>query len=203
MKNEYTPEPLKINKDLEGLTLKSVQEHQKLYEGYVKKSNEIRAKIAEADKSEANAVYSHIGELKREETFAMNGMKLHETYFGLLTEGDGEPKGALVKMIEADFGSLDAWKEDFAATGISSRGWAVLAFDFKDNQLHNYGADAQNVGAVWSAVPLIAMDVYEHAFFMDHGTNKKAYIDAFFKNLNWDFANKTVKHYDLDSKHGK
>lgn len=202
MKNEFTAEPLKINKDLEGLSLKSIQEHQKLYEGYVKKTNEIQEKIAAADKSEANAVYSYIGELKREETFAVNGMKLHEVYFALL-DGDGQPKGELVKMIEKDFGTLEAWKEDFVATGVAARGWSILAFDFKDNRLHNYGMDAQNVGAVWSAAPLIAMDVYEHAFFMDHGTNKKAYIEAFFKNLNWEFANKIVRHFELEKKHNK
>ncbi|MDP3901792.1 MAG: Fe-Mn family superoxide dismutase [bacterium] len=191
---EYQPEELKINKDLEGLSLKSIKEHFKLYQGYVKKTNEVQKKIAEADKSEANAVYSYIGELKREETFAVNGMKLHEIYFAHLG-GSGEPKGKLMEMIEKDFGSLDSWKEDMIATGLSSRGWAITAFDLKDSRLHNYGADAQNIGAVWSAIPLIAMDVYEHAYFMDHGVDRKSYVESFFKNLDWDFANELVIKY--------
>ncbi len=195
MKHEdYVAEPLKITKDIEGISLKSVTEHQKLYEGYVKKTNEIQGAIAAADKSAANAVYSTIGEMKRQETFAVNGMKLHEVFFALLG-GDGVAKGKIFDMIVRDFGSYEAWKEDFNATGMSARGWAILAYDWKDMRLHNYGMDAQNVGAVWGASPLVAMDMYEHAFFMDHGTNKKAYIEAFFKTLNWDFVEGIVQKY--------
>lgn len=212
MEKKYSPEELKINKDLDGLTLKMLQEHFKLYQGYVKKANEIQDKIGAADKSEANAVYSYIGELKRQETFSVNGMKLHEVYFGHLgpststsamssvPNGSGQvgvPKGELVKMIERDFGSFDAWQEDMVATGLSARGWAVLAYDFRDNCLHNYGADAHNIGAVWGAMPLIALDVYEHAYFMDYGVSRKDYINSFFKNLNWDFANGIVAKYKL------
>ncbi len=196
-KEEYISTPLELNKDVEGISLKSVLEHQKLYEGYVKKTNEIQKKIAEANKSEANAVYSYIGELKREEIFAVNGMKLHEAYFPLLG-GDGAAKGKILEMIQKDFGTYDVWKEDFVATGMSARGWAILVYDWKDHGLHNYGMDAQNVGAVWNATPLLAMDMYEHAFFMDHGTNKKAYIESFFKTLNWDFVNTLIEKYGID-----
>lgn len=200
MKNEYQPHELKIMKDLDGISKKMIDEHFKLYQGYVKKSNEIQEKINSADKSEANASYSYIGELKRQETFAVNGMKLHEVYFGHLG-GDGIPKGDLVKMIEEDFSSLDTWKEDMIATGLSARGWAVLCFDYRDNRLHNYGADAHNVGAVWGAIPIIVLDVYEHAYFLDYGVNRKSYIDSFFKNLNWGFADKIVKDFELQKKH--
>ncbi len=198
-RKDFTPDKFKFTKDLEGISLRTLQEHFKLYEGYVKKTNEIQKKVLEADKSEANGVYSFIGELKRQETFAVNGMKLHEVYFAHLG-GDGEPNGELVKMIERDFGSMDAWKEEMLATGLSARGWAILAFDFKDDCLHVYGADAQNVGAVWGAAPLIAMDVYEHAYFIDYGTNRKEYVNAFFKNLDWGFANGLVKKYGLDKR---
>ncbi|MDP3947190.1 MAG: Fe-Mn family superoxide dismutase, partial [bacterium] len=167
-----------------------------------KKSNEIQEKLESADKSEANGVWSTIGELKRQETFAVNGMKLHEVYFGHL-HGDGTPGGALVAMIEKDFGSLEAWKEDMVATALSARGWAITAFDYRDNRLHNYGSDAHNVGAVWGAIPLIVLDVYEHAYFMDYGVNRKSYLDAFFKNLDWNFANKIAADYGLETKHGK
>lgn len=200
MRKEYVPNPLGLDRDLEGISLKSVTEHEKLYKGYVAKTNEVQKKIAEADTSEANAVYSLIGELKREETFAVNGMKLHELYFPLLG-GDGKPGGAILRMIEEDFGSYDAWKEDFIATGLSARGWAILAYDFKDDRLHNYGMDAQNVGAVWNATPLVAMDMYEHAFFMDHGTMKKPYVEAFFNALDWKFVDGLVTKYGLDKRH--
>src|SRR3989344_4693255 len=124
MREEFKPEELKIQKDLPGISLRTLQEHFKLYEGYVKKTNEIQKKVLEADKAEANGVYSYIGELKRQETFAVNGMKLHEVYFGHLG-GDGEPAGELVKIIERDFDSLDKWKEEMVATGLSARGWAI------------------------------------------------------------------------------
>ena len=194
MREEFKPEELKIQKDLPGISLRTLREHFKLYQGYVKKTNEIQKKIDEADKSEANGVYSHIGELKRQETFAVNGMKLHEVYCGHLGDGN-EPKGRLLKMIERDFGSLENWKLDMVATGLSARGWAILALDFKDNRLHNYSADAQNVGAVWGAIPIIAMDVYEHAYFIDYGADRKSYVDAFFKNLNWEFAESILASY--------
>lgn len=202
MRKDFQPEKNKFEKDLPGMTLKMLQEHYKLYEGYVKKTNEIQSKIEHADKSEANGVFSYIGELKRQETFAVNGMKLHEVYFGHLRGNPSadsgqvrEPKGDLVKMIEKNFGSLENWKIDMIATGLAARGWAILAFDFKDRRLHNYGSDAHNVGAVWGAIPIIVLDVYEHAYFMDYGVNRKDYINSFFKNLDWDFANEIIKEF--------
>jgi len=203
MRKDFAPEKNKFTKDLPGISKKMLDEHFKLYEGYVKKTNEIQKKIAEADKSEANGVFSYIGELKRQETFAVNGMKLHEAYFAHLG-GDpsvdsgqvGQPKGDLVRAIERDFGSLENWKIDMVATGLAARGWAILAFDFKDNRLHNYGSDAHNVGAVWGAIPLIVLDVYEHAYFMDYGINRKDYINSFFANLDWSFADKLFKEWN-------
>lgn len=202
MRKNFEPEKNKFTKDLPGISKKMLDEHFKLYEGYVKKTNEIQKKIREADKSEANGVFSYIGELKRQETFAVNGVKLHEVYFAHLG-GDGQPKGELAKMIEKDFGSLENWKLDMIATGIAARGWAITAFDYKDRRLHNYGSDAHNVGAVWGCVPLIVLDVYEHAYFMDYGINRKDYIDSFFKNLDWNFANDLVVNYGLDRIHHK
>ncbi|MDP1718923.1 MAG: Fe-Mn family superoxide dismutase [bacterium] len=214
-RKDFIADSFKFTKDLEGISLRTLQEHFKLYEGYVKKTNEIQKKVAEADKSEANGVYSFIGELKRQETFAVNGMKLHEVYFAHLG-GDpstssasspqagsgqvGKPAGELLKMIERDFSSLDALKEEMIATGLSARGWVILAFDFKDSRLHIYGSDAQNVGAVWGAVPVIAMDVYEHAYFIDYGTNRKEYVNAFFHNLDWNFANSLIEKYGLNKR---
>jgi Fe-Mn family superoxide dismutase len=199
MKKEYTPDDFKFEKDLDGRSVKMLTEHLKLYQGYVKKSNEIQEKIRLADKAEANASYSYIGELKRQETFSINGMKLHEVYFGHLG-GNGKPGGELLKMIESDFESYEQWQEDMVSTGIAARGWGILAYDYRDNRLHTYGTDAHNI-AVWGAVPLIALDVYEHAYMIDYGVNRKDYINSFFKNLNWEFANKLVHHYDLAKRH--
>lgn len=199
---DYVADKNPFTKDIDGLSKRMLDEHFKLYEGYVKKSNEIQTKLETADKSEANGVYSFIGELKREETFAVNGMKLHEMYFGHL-QGDGDSSKApqLVAMIEKDFGSVEEWKAEMVATGMSARGWAVTAFDYRDNRLHVYGADGHNVGAVWGAIPIIVLDIYEHAYFIDYGTSRKAYIDSFFKNLDWAYAERIGLHYGLASRH--
>jgi len=85
---------------------------------------------------------------------------------------------------------------------MSARGWAVLAFDFCDNRLHVYGSDAHNVGAVWGAIPVIALDVYEHAYAIDYGISRKAYIDSFFKNLDWAYAERIVGEYELVNRLG-
>ena len=204
MKNrkDYLADKNLFTKDLDGLSLKMLEQHFKLYEGYVKKSNEIQATVEGANKGEANGVYSFIGELKRQETFAVNGMKLHEVYFGHL-QGDGKVGGELLAMIEKDFGSLAAWQEEMVATGMSARGWAITAFDYRDNRLHVYGSDGHNVGAVWGAVPVVVLDVYEHAYFIDYGIGRKSYIDSFFKNLDWNFANKIVAEYELGKRYDK
>jgi Fe-Mn family superoxide dismutase len=194
MAKEFIPKPLKITADIEGLSLKALTEHFKLYEGYVKKTNEIRGKMETADKTTPNATYSEIGELKRQETFAVNGMKLHEVYFGGLggnpspdggIRAGGNPEGKVVEMIKRDFGSIESWMADMTAAGLSSRGWVITAYDLDEKVLRNYSADAHNLGTVYGCIPVVALDVYEHAYFMDHGTNRKAYIEAFFKNLDW------------------
>lgn len=213
MKNrkDYIADKNLFTKDIDGLSKRMLDEHFKLYEGYVKKSNEIQTKLETADKSEANGVYSFIGELKREETFAINGMKLHEVYFGHLQGGHsagsgqvGDPSKApnLVAMIEKDFGTVAQWQAEMVATGMSARGWAITAFDFRDNRLHVYGADGHNVGAVWGAIPVVVLDIYEHAYFIDYGTSRKAYIDSFFKNLNWAHVENIVARYEIAKRHG-
>jgi Fe-Mn family superoxide dismutase len=188
----HKPKPLSFSA-LNGISDKTNQiHHDKLYVGYVNKRNEIEAALGVADKSKANATYSEFGELKRQETFAANGMILHELFFGLLG-GDGAPAGKLVEKIAAQFGSFDARKADMIACAMSARGWAVLAFDFSDMRLHNYTGDAHNQGGVWGAVPLLALDVYEHAYFLDFGSDRKAYLEAFFKNVNWAAAAERAK----------
>ncbi len=196
MKKEITSRPLEIIADLNGISLKSITEHFKLYEGYVKKTNEIRNKLETVDKSLANAAYSEIGELKRQESFALDGVKLHEIYFGILG-GDGKVAGRMAEMIIRDFGSIENWIADMTASGLSARGWVITSYDFAEKIVRNYSADAHNVGIIAGTVPLIALDVYEHAYFMDYGVNRKGYIEAFFKNLNWQKIDAVAKEYGL------
>jgi len=196
MTEEIKVKPLKFA-ELLGLSKRQISEHHDvLYAGYVKKTNEIRSKVKSADLTEANATFSLIRELKREETFAVNGVKLHEGYFDSLG-GDGTPKGKILELIREDFGSYGAWEKEFKALGVAARGWVVLAYDWSDGKLHNYLCDAHNQGGVWNCTPLLIMDVYEHAYFLDYATGRKAYIDAFMKNIDWSFANGFVERYRI------
>lgn len=173
-------------KALDGISEKTMTEHYKLYEGYVKKANEIEEKLKTVDRSTANQTYSDLRELKVEYSFAVGGIKNHEIYFGHLGGDGGEPSGSLADLINRDFGSFDAWKEDIKQTGIAARGWTWLAYDWQTGKLFNYLGDSQNTYPVWDTTPLVALDTYEHAYWMDYGTGRASYIDAFFKNLNWD-----------------
>jgi superoxide dismutase, Fe-Mn family len=203
MKNRKDFEPIKFDFSggLDGMSPKMLKTHTELYDGYVAKTNEIQEKVANADKSSANQSFSEFGELKRQETFSVNGMKLHAIYFNHLKKGGNEISGPIKGMIEKDFGSVDEWKEEMVATGISSRGWAILAFDWSDMRLHIYGQDAHNVGAVWNASALIALDVYEHAYFLDYGKGRAEYIDAFFANMDYGAVNEMVTKWKLNEMH--
>lgn len=110
-----------------GFSERQIREHYEvLYKGYVNKVNEIRGFLLSANRHEANATYSDFRGLKKAETYAMDGVILHELYFENLGGPGGVPKGDLMRQIEKDFGSYKAWLEDFTATGISARGWAVF-----------------------------------------------------------------------------
>lgn len=178
-----------LEKEVKGISVKTNQEHYKLYNGYVNKRNEIEEKLKTADRSKAAATYSEYSELKRQETFSANGMVLHDMWFNSLW-GDGQPKGEVVEAIKRDFGSYEAWVEDFKATAMSSRGWAILALDPSDGRLHNYLVDLQNQGHVAGTFHILGMDVFEHAYFIDYGTNRKQYVENFFQNINWTYVNK-------------
>jgi Fe-Mn family superoxide dismutase len=172
--------------ELDGISAKTNDiHHGKLYTAYVNKRNEIEEAQRNTDLTTANQIFSSWRGLKEGETFAANGMILHECYFSILG-GDGNPEGTTIKSdIEMQWGSWDRFIEEFTATGLGARGWAILAYDSSDSKLHIYAADSQNHGGVWGTIPLVPCDVYEHAYFIDFGADRKAYIGAFFKNLDW------------------
>ena len=193
---------------MDGISTKTMEEHYKLYEGYVKKANEIWNKLVgmDPDPAAANPTYSEIRELKVEFSRAVGGVKNHQAYFAHLGGKGGQPGGALLKHIEKDFGSFDRWAKDLKATGIAARGWAWLALDFQTWKLMNYIGDEQNTYPIWNATPLVALDVFEHAYFIDYGTKKGDYIDAFLKNLDWKVVEKWYDEWqwdDAEAKSGK
>jgi len=171
--------------DLDGISKKTVEEHLKLYSAYVNKSNEIMDKLAKVDLSTANQVFSDVRALKVELSFAVGGMQNHEIYFSHLKPGGGEPSGELKRQIEKDFGGVENFLKDLKASGLSGRGWAWTVWFPAAGRLMNWVGDSQNTYLSWDLKPLLALDVYEHAYFLDYHVNRGAYIDAFFKNLDW------------------
>lgn len=181
---------------MKGISKKTVEEHLKLYQGYVNKYNEIQEKLADLkdeDFTKANQVFSTIRELKLELSFAWGGVINHEIYFGHLGGKGGQPTEDLLKQIEDDFGSFEEYKKDLKATAIAARGWAWTGWNYREERLVNYLGDAQNTFPVWGVDPILALDTYEHAYFIDYGVNRAGYIDSFFENLDWD---KIAENFD-------
>lgn len=184
-------EPKKFSKELfsmKGISKKTVEEHLKLYIGYINKYNEIQEKLSdlkEEDYEKANQVFSNIRELKTELSFAWGGIVNHEIYFGHLGGKGRKPTGKLLKQIEKDFGNFENYKKDLKATGIAARGWVWTCWNWREERLVNYLGDSQNTFIMWEVEPLLALDTYEHAYFIDYGVNRGLYIDSFFENMDW------------------
>jgi Fe-Mn family superoxide dismutase len=173
---------------LKGISSKNIEEHLKLYAGYVKNTNILLEKISELSKDEATNAYT-LGELQRRFSFEFCGMRNHEYYFNSLEEGQ-QPLDAnklLTAAIIKDFGSFDAWLSRFKAVAMTRGiGWAILYYDKKTGQLLNQWVDEHHLGQLTSLSPILALDMWEHAYVYDYPTSeKKKYIDAFFENLNW------------------
>ena len=188
MKKEF--KPLDYKSDLlKGISQKTIEiHHGKLYAGYVNKSNEIKDKlkpIVESGKAEGKQIYSELRALKNGESFANNGVYLLENYFAILG-GDGIPRSEIVNRLTERYGSFDGFKTYFSACGMAARGWAILAWDMHEKELRIFTCDSQNHGGIWGTVPILAMDVYEHSYFIDTGSDRASYIKTFFGNLNWD-----------------
>lgn len=182
---------------LEGLSDRQIDQHfSVLYKGYVAKLTEIEDKLSKTDLSTANATYSEVRELQRERIFAADGIRLHEGYFKNLGGSGGAPTGPIADLINQDFESFENWKDQFRASGMSARGWAILAYDHEDKKCHNYMTDIHSDG-VWNCTPLVILDVYEHAYFIDYGTNRKDYIETFFNNVNWDYVNSIIQKNNI------
>jgi superoxide dismutase, Fe-Mn family len=195
---EITPRELKPTLlELDGISRETIEAHYKLYQGYVNKRNEILSKLGSVDLAAANQVYSEIRALKVDLTFAIGGIKNHEIYFEHLGGTGGDPSGLFSDLVKRDFGSAADWKTDLKATGMAGRGWAWTAYDWDEGRLFNYIGDAQNTFPVWNATPLVALDVYEHAYFIDFGTDRAAYIDSFFHNLDYDVVNDWAQRYGI------
>ena len=159
--------------------------HQNNYGGAVKRLNAIRAQLGTT--AFATEPGFQLNGLKREELIATNSMLLHELYFGSLG-GDGQTMEPAMKLaLDANFGSVERWREEFIAMGKAlggGSGWVLLVFQSREGTLVNQWA-ADHTHAIAGGVPILALDMYEHAYHMDYGAAAGAYVDAFMANIDW------------------
>jgi len=171
---------------IKGLSEKLLQSHwENNYSGAVKRLNAIGAQLAGLDF--ASAPVFVVNGLKREELIAANSMIIHELYFDCLG-GEGDPKGALAEQLVKDFGSVARWKAEFVGVGKAlggGSGWVLLTWSPRDKRLINTWA-ADHTMTLANGRPILALDMYEHAYAMDYGAAAAKYVDAFMQGIRWD-----------------
>jgi len=193
---DYKPKKLPFDPaKVEGFSEKLLVGHyENNYAGAVKRLNAITAQLADLDM--ATAPVFVMNGLKREELIAANSMILHELYFDSLN-GEGDPTGALAGAISRDFGSLVRWKAEFTATGKAlggGSGWVLLSYSPRDKRLINTWA-ADHTMTLAGGRPILALDMYEHAYHMDHGAKAGEYVEIFMTGIRWSNAAALFERY--------
>ena len=171
--------------ELDGLSAKQIEEHLKLYAGYVKNTNALIEKI-ESHRQHSDTMGTELAELTRRMGFEWNGMRLHEVYFTQFEKG-GEEKTSLQTALATQYGSFEAWKAQVTATGLMRGiGWVLLVNDKETGNLHTIWVSDHEYGHLAGTDVIFALDVWEHAYGVDFTPTQRApYIEAFWKNLNW------------------
>lgn len=181
---------------LHGISAKNIEEHLKLYEGYVSNANLILKKIEKyMEDAEKNSYV--IAELRRRFAFEFDGMRNHEFYFASLEVGpDRLPFGnTLTYALEKEWGSMDKFIDSFKTLAMTRGiGWAMLYYDKETDHLLTQWVEEQHIGHLTGLSPVLALDMWEHAYVYDYPTSeKKKYVEAFFANLNWEVIEENFK----------
>lgn len=197
--NMFTAKTFNIG-ELKGISAKSIEEHIKLYEGYVKNANLIIEKMSTLD-SEKDPYIA--GELFRRFSFEYNGMRNHEIYFSSLEGGPMpfNPESKLGESLVKLFGSYETFVKEFSALALTRGiGWAVLWYDNKVEKFLASWVDEQHLGQLNGCYMILALDMWEHSYVADYQpSGKKQYIADFFENLNWSVIEETYnKATDLN-----
>ena len=184
---EYTAKTFQVP-ELRGISAKTIEEHLKLYAGYVKHTNLILAKIQEL-KKDADANAYALGEINRRLGFEYNGMRNHEVYFSILEGGAqaSDSESALAKKIAEQWGSFDAWMTEFKTIALTRGiGWAMLYYDRAADRLLNAWIDEQHLGQLQDCTLILALDMWEHSYVADYQpSGKKSYVDDYLSQINW------------------
>jgi len=171
-----------------------LKNHFTLYQGYVNNTNKVMELVAGLVKAGLEGAPEY-AELKRRLGWEFNGMRLHELYFGNLGgNGDMSKAPRLEKKKREQFGSVELCARDFIATAtMRGIGWVVMYQDMESGLLFNQWINEHDVGHPAGCNPILVLDVFEHAFLTDYGLKKADYFDAFFKNVNWEVAEKRLR----------
>lgn len=192
---KHTPKPLPFDATkLTGISEKLIRSHhENNYTGAVKALNVVEQRLVSLSKEKDLPPYIY-GDLKRQELIRTGSIVLHEKYFANLG-GNGKADGNAKKLIEQWFGSYETWEAEFKRTGNAlsgGSGWTVLAFNQHTKEVHNYWSSDHTSNPPFS-IPLLVLDMYEHAYQMDYGAAAAKYVDAFMTNVNWEEVNRRVE----------
>ena len=181
--------------ELEGISGRTIEEHLKLYAGYVKHVNLIHEKIAELKENSEKNAYA-LAEVQRRLGFEFGGMKNHEAYFAQFEGGSKEvPAGKFVDMVSAQWGSFETFLTQLKATAMTRGiGWTMVYFDANAQKLVMTWVDEQHIGQLPDVTIALALDMWEHSYMLDYvPSQKKEYVETFFKNLNWEIVGNRVR----------
>jgi len=198
IKMVYEPKNFDHLLGTKGFSDQLLKNHFTLYQGYVTNTNKLSEILSMLLKEgKAGPDYA---ELKRRFGWEFNGMRLHEYYFGNMIKDGKELKKELrfFKKVLEDFGMYENWEKDFKATGtMRGIGWVILYYDQIANRFFNVWINEHDLGHLSGAIPILIMDVFEHAYMIDYGLKRADYIEAFFKAINWEVV---VNRFDIASK---
>jgi Fe-Mn family superoxide dismutase len=192
----FTPKTFNLPAELKGISKKNIEEHLKLYTGYVNNANLIFDKLSELKSDPEKNAYL-LAELQRRFGFEFDGMRNHEYYFESLSDGPKEMNkdGSLYKKIEKDWGNFENFLAHFKFVATTRGiGWTILYFDKISDKLIITWVDEHHLGQLTGLTPILCLDMWEHAYYLDYiPSEKKKYIEAFFENLNWEKVEKNFK----------
>lgn len=188
----YTPQNFDKLLGMQGFSDQLLKNHFTLYEGYVKNTNALLEKIPTLA-----AGTPEFNELSRRLGWEFNGMRLHELYFNNMTSTPDAPgsESTIARKIVESFGSMNKCRESIKNTGATRGiGWVVVYFDPKADRLFTVWIDDHATNHLTGCVPVLVMDMWEHAFMLDYQLKKADYIDSFIANINWGETNQRLEN---------
>lgn len=185
------PKPLKHASIPGFLSAEQIAPHHTAhYGGALKGYSAADARLEQAAKAEAALDPAAYGALKRAVNSRGNSVVLHEMYFDGMTPQALDPHEDVRSAISKRFGSLEKWSDDFQASAKEAAGWAMLVKHPVNGKLYNVVSDEHATGVLWMAVPLVVIDTYEHAFYIDYQNRKGEYVEKFLDQIDWNEANR-------------